>query len=488
MADIEGLLRTILTRIDGLETKVSNLSLNGGGDESSLGEELPKSIKAFDAYVRESVDPFMAAANALGDDAAVFGSLTGKAWDAMRSFLLMASFCKEPAQAEMPGLLKDVIAAMKAVDPAIKRNDFELHGKVCKEAVSTLNWLVIKPAPRDFVESSVGGCDLHANKIRVQYKGKDDRHIAFCNTQKAIVTGLMDYIKEYHTTGVRWNRTPSAIDAKDYTPGAAPAAPAPASAPAASPADAVRPAVVAKLNPAVAAAGAGDAAKVNLFAALNKGTGITSGLKTVTKDQQTWRSEYKGVDDASAPKPAPAPKPAAKFGRAAANAGPKGPSKKEYNEANKSWLVEYQAGQCEVVCSDPKAKIMVYGCVGATVHIKGKCRSLLIDACKKTTVYFDSVLGACEVVNCGRMNVHVLQSAPTVSIDTTDGIVLHLSETAIEGLTITTSKSSEMNVSWIDNDTEDKELVERPIPEQYTHTVDIKAKRVTAEVSDLYSH
>lgn len=135
-----------------------------------------------------------------------------------------------------------------------------------------LNWLVVKPAPRDFVESSVGGCDLHANKIRIAHKGKEggEAQIAFCATQRKVVMGLMGYIKEYHTTGVRWNKTPSALATKDYKAdgAAAPAAPATPAAPA----------------PAAApsAAAAAPVARPNLFAALNKGADITSGLKTGT--------------------------------------------------------------------------------------------------------------------------------------------------------------------------------------------------------------
>jgi len=68
---------------------------------------------------------------ALGADAEVFANLTADAWTAMRSFLLLASACKEPTGAELNPLLKDVVAAMGAVDKAIKRNDWELHGKVC---------------------------------------------------------------------------------------------------------------------------------------------------------------------------------------------------------------------------------------------------------------------------------------------------------------------------------------------------------------------
>ena len=46
----------------------------------------------------------------------------------------------------------------------------------------------------------------------------------------------------------------------------------------------------------MAAAPAGGADKAGLFASLSKGGEITSGLKTVTKDQQTWRKEFNDKD------------------------------------------------------------------------------------------------------------------------------------------------------------------------------------------------
>jgi hypothetical protein len=48
---------------------------------------------------------------------------------------------------------------------------------------------------------------------------------------------------------------------------------------------------------------------------------ITSGLKRVTKDQQTWRAEYK-ADDKAAPPP---PKPTAKAASPAPRSVAKGP-------------------------------------------------------------------------------------------------------------------------------------------------------------------
>jgi hypothetical protein len=85
--------------------------------------------------------------------------------------------------------------------------------------------------------------------------------------------------------GVEWN--PRGGDALAFAP-AAPAAPA-AAAPVAAKAAAAAP----------AAGGLGD-----LKAALEaKKDNAAAGLKTVTRDMQTWRADYKAADAPPPPKP-----------------------------------------------------------------------------------------------------------------------------------------------------------------------------------------
>jgi len=460
------ILSQILARLENIEL---SLNISGGGGNSG-GVELPRSMKAFDAYIQTCLDPFVAICDKLGDDASVFGKITADAWGEMRNFLMVATVCKEPSQAGVQPLLQGIISKMKEMGGAIKRNDWELHGKVLQEGMSSLNWLLIKPAPRDYVESSIGGCDFNANKIRTKYKGNDDNQIAFCNLYKEVIKGLVDYIKEYHTTGVSWNKKPDAIDVADYkggsTPAAAAAAPPKAAAPAPTPV------------PAAAAAPAPGARPVNLFASISKGADITAGLKKVTKDQQTWRAEYSAGEA-----PPPAPVALKKVPVKPKNDAPKGPPRLEFVNAEKKWYIENQTGPVEIQIEDNKPRVFIYGCIGAKVQIKGKCTSLIIDTCKKTEVVFETAMASCEVVNSQRMNVHVLNNVASVSIDKTDGIVIHLSETAMD-TEVVTSKSSEMNISWM----EGEELKERPIPEQFVHKVSADRNYITANISDLYSH
>jgi adenylyl cyclase-associated protein len=325
----------------------------------------------------------------------------------------------------------------------------------------------IKPAPREFIESAIGGSDYWANNIRKQYKGVNADQIEFCNTFKALLTGLVDYVKEHHLTGVTWN--PKGVDAKGYDAKSAGAASASSGAKAAAPA-----AAAAKPSATEPAA----AAKVDLFAALNKDSAITSGLKKVTKDMQTWRSEYKAGDAPAAAAAAPAVKPAA-----SAAVAMKYPPKCTF--ASNKWSVEYQTaeqGVVDIAIEDKKETVYILGCVGATISIKGKCKSIVVDSCKKTKVIFQAAMASCEVVNCQRMQIVCEETVAAVAIDKTDGIVVTLPRSSLN-TEVVASKSSEMNLSWPD---ENGDMVEKPIPEQYVHR--IQGMSVTANVSDLYSH
>ena len=71
--------------------------------------------------------------------------------------------------------------------------------------MQALTWVVVKPAPRDFIENFVGASDFWGNKIRVQYKKTAPPQTAFVDLFKKLILDLMTYVKEWHTTGVTWN-------------------------------------------------------------------------------------------------------------------------------------------------------------------------------------------------------------------------------------------------------------------------------------------
>ncbi|KAJ1393286.1 adenylate cyclase associated N terminal-domain-containing protein [Ochromonadaceae sp. CCMP2298] len=433
------------------------MGLESATSEAGSGAGLPAGIVAYDAYCASYLDPFVAACDKLGGEAAQAGAIVKEAWQEQRVFLMLASQCKEPAQTKLPSLLASLGAQLKASGALVRRNDWEKHTKTCSEGIQCLNWLCVKPAPRDFIESYIGGSDYWANGIRKEHRTTNPDQVAFCDTFKKLLQELMIYVKDHHMTGVTWN--PKGGDVESYS-ASAPAATAPAPAPAAK---------------VAATTAAPMAAKADLFAALNKDSAITSGLKKVSKDQQTWRTEFKGGDAPPVPKAAP---------KAPATAAPvmKYPPKCVFEGSSSRWLVEYQIDQgvVQIDITDKKETVYIFGCVGASINITGKCKSIVVDGCKKTTVTFSAAMASCEVVNCQRVYINCTETVASVAIDKTDGIVVTLPRSSLD-TEVVASKSSEMNLSWPD---ESGDMVERPIPEQYVHK--IKGMSVTADVSDLY--
>ena len=94
------------------------------------------------------------------------------------------------------------------------------------------------------------------------------------------------------------------------------------------------------------------------------------------------------------------------------------------------WNVEYQNadGICTVDITSMKQQVYIYGCVGATIVVNGKCKSVVVDSCKKSKVLIDSAMASFEIVNCQRMQLQVKGTVPSIAIDKTDGCITYLSK------------------------------------------------------------
>lgn len=457
------ILQDIQSRLAAIEGQIGIKPASGGSAPAAASKPENAGLAAFDRYSSQYLPPFVASCEKLGgDDVKAAAKVVQEAFTELRNIIELAGNVKEPAQAQMREVLTPLGTKMQGLGSLLKRNEWERHVKTISEGIGALNWIAVKPAPREFIESFIGGSDYWANNIRKEFRTTNADQIAFCDTFKALLTNLLAFVKENYLTGLNWNPRGVTLDEYKNSPKPAAAVAGPAAAPAA--------------KPAATAAPAGDAAKADLFSALNREGAITSGLKKVTKDMQTWRAEYKGGDA-----PAPEPKKVAAAPRAANN-DVKGTPKVEFLASANKWLVEYQNSSVDIPINDKKETVYILGCNGATINITGKCKSVVVDTCKRTAVHVDNAMASIEVVNSQRMNIHVRDQVAAVAIDKTDGIVVHLPTTSLHS-EIVASKSSEMNVSFPDAS---GELIERPIPEQYVHR--IQGTTVTANVSDLYSH
>merc|ERR1712063_133153 len=231
--------------------------------------------------------------------------------------------------------------------------------------------------------------------------------------------------------------------------GAAPSAPAagPPAPPPGPPPPAAAPA--AKKGPDVNA----------LFSEINKGTGISSGLKKVTADMKTKNrkpEERSAVVKAAAAK-TPAKKTSVKKG-----------TPKFQLEGNK-WVCEFQDDNNSLVIeeTEPKHTVYLYKNDNCVVNVKGnKINSICIDSCNKCGIVFNNAIAVVEVVNCNRVEIQCQGKVPSFAIDKCSSIQVILSKECLD-TEIVTSKSDQVNVLIPDGD----DLSELAVPEQYKTTI-----------------
>ncbi|KAK2079365.1 hypothetical protein QBZ16_003056 [Prototheca wickerhamii] len=177
-----------------------------------------------------------------------------------------------------------------------------------------------------------------------------------------------------------------------------------------------------------------------LFADLNRGTAVTSGLRKVTDDMKTK------------------------------NRAP------EERSAGQKWTVEHQVGVPDLVIAEtePKQTVYVFGCRDSTIQVRGKVNAISLDRCTKVGLLFESVVSSVELVNCASVAVQCTGTAPTLAIDACDGVQVYLAAASAGDTDITTAKSSSVNIT-VPGASEEDEPVEVPVPEQFvTRLVDGK--------------
>jgi hypothetical protein len=127
-AEIMAVLQNIQQRLTNIE---SGMGQSNSGSSSSTAaapvdeSKLSQSVTAFDVYMTTFLDPFSAACKALGGDLTKGGDLVKEAFVEMRSFIALASACKEPPAAGLPALLTKVTEKTTAIKNAEQRNDWQ---------------------------------------------------------------------------------------------------------------------------------------------------------------------------------------------------------------------------------------------------------------------------------------------------------------------------------------------------------------------------
>ncbi|EDS89370.1 adenylylcyclase-associated protein, putative, partial [Entamoeba histolytica HM-1:IMSS] len=131
------------------------------------------------------------------------------------------------------------------------------------------------------------------------------------------------------------------------------------------------------------------------------------------------------------------------------------------------WDISYHNGNKNIEIDGTfQDSIYIFKCENSAVKVNGKINCISVDGCKKLTLICDTIVSYVEVINCNSIDIRVIELTPTVNIDKSQSVNVHLSEKALDGnTTVNTSKCDAVNISF--PNPEDKEdEVEYPIPEQ----------------------
>lgn len=104
----------------------------------------------------------------------------------------------------------------------------------------------------------------------------------------------------------------------------------------------------------------------------------------------------------------------------------------------------------------------------------------LLDSCTKCGLAVDTIVSTVDLVNCKSFGLQVFNVTPTVVIDKCDGGQVYLSKNCLD-VEVLTAKTSAVNILIPENDNEDAEFTELPVPEQLKSTI-VDGKVVTTAV------
>ena len=241
----------------------------------------------------------------------------------------------------------------------MRRCDFFNHLSALSEAIPALGWVTVSPAPAPFVQEMNHAGQFYTNRVLKDWKEKNHVHVEWVKSWLQTLTELQAYVKQFHTTGLVWNKAgdDAMVVAKAAPATGAPPPPPPPGPPAPPPPP--PPPVAESSEPVAATSG-----RSQLLESLNQGDNITSNLRKVTDEEKTHKNPALKSDglvkssEASAPASAPPTKVVSNK-----------PARTELD--GKRWNVEYHKNNHEISIDNVELNqsIYVFKCEGCTIMV-----------------------------------------------------------------------------------------------------------------------
>lgn len=469
---MEGLLQRLeraVTRLEQMSVQASSDMANGDCVNGINGGP-SQCMEAFDMLMSGPVSDYLNNSRAIGSEVEKHAEMVMNALQTQRVFLKMSATHQEPAQTELQDLLKPISDHIQEIQNFRERNrgsSLFNHLSAVSESIPALGWVAVSQKPGPYVKEMNDAATFYTNRVLKDYKETDRRHVDWVRSYLSIWTEMQGFIKQHHTTGLVWSKSgpiaPASLFDSLPAPTTTPPCPPPPPPPPPGP-----PPVFTDDDSKPQADSAATQHSA-LFAQLNQGMDITKGLKHVSDDQKTHKNPSLRSQQPTSTKgknPGSLSSPTAAFQKRLPLLELEG----------KKWRVENFEQKHDLVIDETELKQVVYvfSCNNSTLQIKGKINSIIIDNCKKLGVVFENVVGIVEIINCRAIQLQVLETVPTISINKTEGCQVYLSKGSL-GCDIVSAKSSEMNIMIPEGEDDYREF---PVPEQFK-TVWNGAKLVT---------
>ncbi|CAO3653131.1 unnamed protein product [Cunninghamella echinulata] len=480
---------------------LNNAQPPSASTNNSNANEIPIQLQKQDDIIGEAVDKYIKLSQKIGDVVAEQAIIVTEAIQAQREFIFISTLSQKPDMssptfAKLFAPLNKAITDMEAIKDKHRGHPLFNHLSLVGAAGSAFAWFAFAPTPVPHVREMKDSAQFYSNRVIKEFKEKDTLHVEWARAFLNIIEQLAVYVKEVYPTGLTWNpkgdnaevhigkklsstATTEAPSSSTATPsstneantsnqktGGAPPPPPPPPPP---------PVMTFDNEPESKPTGAAA-----VFAEINRGEGVTAGLRKVDKSQMTHKNPSLRTSSSTS---------TLGSGKKQAPPTPSKPNKyvlkkpaKTTLEANK-WVVENHDGNQQITIEDTAINqaVYIYGCKNSTIQIKGKVNAVTMDSCTKCGLALDSVVSTVDIVNCKSFGLQILHVTPTIAIDKSDGGQIYLSKECL-GVEILTAKSSSLNIMVPENsEAENSDFNEIPVPEQIKTTI-VDGKLVTTMV------
>lgn len=443
--------------------------------------EQVKFVKEFHQFLSNTVEPLVATSNGIDPLVGEAVSLLQNAFAEQAKFLDLVSHTKKPevTDPQFAQLLAPINASIEkinALKDANRRSDFFNHLNTIGEGAPVLGWIVTD-TPVSYIPEFKDSAQFWSNRIMKEYKDKDPKQVEWVKQFLGLFDELRSYVKEYHTTGPSWNANgkPLAETAAAAATAASKSPSGPSAGSSAPPPPPPPPAPPASLFDEPSNQPGGMNA---VFADLNRGESVTTGLKKVEKSQMTHKNPELRAHGEGPKKPTPPKKPQTLS--QGSSIPKKKPARKELVDGSK-WMIENftenDTSNPIVINVDMLQSVFIGHTSGVTIQINGKGNAVSISETTKTAVVVESLISGIDVIKSHKFGIQVTGVVPLITVDKSDEGSIYLSQNSVDADSrVVTSNTTALNI----NVPQDDDYTELSVPEQLLHS--IKNGKLVSEV------